>query len=304
MTLQYRHALARALPPGWLNGPNVNSFFTEGLAVLYDVDAAWMQEALLNRYPSTCDASALPLLLLDRRLRRGPFTSDLAVRRYARLWMDQWQLAGLFSGLLLAIQAFLAPEYPQVRIWTQRSICYTIEKGAVGRALALPGYEPLPLGPDGDSALSERLRWSGVIERVVKPVGTWDWYSISNPSYAPRWWHFWPTIHGLPLYSPWEYDSGVLYGDDSKSWGTSYPHGDIGVLRQIIRDFAPHETRPHTTVICPLDNDFDPNDVNAGNPAFGWPNGEWGWAAKSDGSGGAIAARRQDLRYLHTNEGE
>lgn len=304
MTLQYRHAIAKGLPPGWLNGPNVNSFFTEGLAVLYDVDRAWMEEALFNRYPSLCDPSALPLLLLDRRLRRGPFTVELAVRRYLRLWMDQWQLAGLFPGLLLAIQAFLAPEYPQVRIWTQRSICYTMAKGTVGRALALPGYEPLASGPDGDTTLSERLRWSGVIERVIAASGTWDWYSISNPSYAGRWWHFWVSIHEKPLATPWYYGTGVLYGDPSKSWSCDFPHGDLAVLREVIRDFAPHETRPHTVVICPLDSEFDPNDVNAGNPAFGWPDGQWGWACKSDGMGGAIAARRTDLRYFDSKEGD
>ena len=304
MTLQYRHALSRALPPGWLNGPNTHSFYTEGLGVLYDVDGAWMQEALLNKYPSTCDESALPLLLLDRRLRRGPFTSDLAARRYLRLWMDQWQLAGLFPGLLLAIQAFLAPEYPQVRIWTQRSVCYTMAPGTVGRALALPGYAPLALGPDGDTALSERLRWSGVVERVVQSVGTWDWYSISNPNYAPRWWHFWVTIHEKPLYGPWQYDSGVHYDDDTKSWGCTYPHGDLVVLGEIVRDFAPHETRPHTVVICPLDSDFDPNDPNAGDPAFGWPDGRWGWEVVSDGIGGAVDARRTDLRYFHSKKGD
>lgn len=303
MTLQLRHALANALPT-WLGGPNAQSFFTEGLGVLYDVDSAWMQDALFNRYPSLCDESALPLLLLDRRLRRGPFTGGLAVRRYLRLWMDQWQLAGLFPGLLLAIQAFLAPEYPQVRIWTKSSICYTIEKGAVGRALALPGYEPLAAGPDGDTSLSERLRWSGVIERVAAAPGTWDWYSVSNPSYAARWWHFWVTIHAPPLSVPWNYDTGVLYGDPSKSWGCSYPHGDLAVLRQVIRDFAPHETRPHTVVISPYESDFDPNDPNAGDPAFGWPDGQWGWAVKSDGMGGAIAARRTDLRYFHSKEGD
>ena len=304
MTLQYRHQIAKALPPGWLFGPNVQSFFTEGLAVLYDADREWLRAARFNQMPTFCDDSALPLLLLDRRLRRGPFTPPLAVRRYLRVWMEQWQLAGLFPGLLLAIQAFLAPEYPQVRIWTQRSVCYTMAKGTVGRALGLPGYAPLAVGPDGDTSLSERLRWSGAVERVVAAPGTWDWYSISNPSYTWRWWHFWPTIHGLPLYAPWNYDSGVNYDDESKSWGCSYPHGDLAVLGEIIRDHAPHEARPHTVVICPLDSDFDPNDANAGDPAFGWPDGQWGWEVKPDGAGGAVDARRTDLRYFHSNEGD
>lgn len=302
--LQYRHALGRGLPAGWLGGPSARSFFDEGLCVLYDVDRAWMQDALLNRFPSTCDPSALPLLLMDRRLRRGPFTADLAVRRYLRLWMDQWQLAGLPAGLLLAVQAFFAPEYPQIRIWTQSSVCYTMERGVVGRALSLPGYVPLPAGPDGDTSLGARLRWSGVVGRVVAAPGTWDWYSISNEAYAGRWWHFWLMIHDRPLSLTWNYDRGVAYSDPSKSWGCAYPHGDLATLRQIVRDFAPHETRPHTIVICPSEADFDPNDPNAGDPAFGWPDGRWGWEVKSDGMGGAIDARRTDLRYFHSKEGD
>jgi hypothetical protein len=304
VTLQFRHALAKGLPQGWLSGPNAQTFFTEGLGVLYDVDRAWMEESLLNRYPSLCDETAIPLLLLDRRLKRGPFTGALAVRRYLRLWMDQWQLAGLFPGLLLAIQAFLAPEYPQVRIWTRNSLCYTMARGTVGRALGLVGYEPLAEGPDGDASLSERLRWSGSVQRVQHLPGTWDWDSISNPSYANRWWHFWVTIHGKPLYSPWNYDTGIHYGDQTRSWGTSYPHGDIAVLRQIIREFAPHEARPHTVVLAASDAEFSPIPPNVGDPAFGWPDGQWGWACKSDGMGGAIAARRTDLRYFHSKEGD
>jgi hypothetical protein len=305
VTLQYRHALAKALPRRWLGKPNAQSFFTEGLAVLYDVDRAWMQEALLNRFPSVCDPTALPLMLLDRRLRRGPFTAEIAVRRYLRLWIDQWQLAGLFPGLLVAAQAFLAPEYPQIRIWTRQQLCYTIEKGATGRALALPGYEPLPAGPDGDTTLGERLRWSGLLTRVQSPPGTFDYDSVSHPHYATRWWHFWMTIHGVPLWSPpWNYDSGVNYDDPSRSWGTQFPHGDLAVLRLINRDHSPHETRLHTVIIAESESEFDPLDANAGNPAFGWPNGEWGWEVVSDGMGGAVDARRQDLRYFHSKEGD
>lgn len=304
MTLQYRHALAKALPP-WLRDQNSFSFFAEGVAVLYDVDRSWLQEAFLNQFPSICDPTALPLLLADRRLRRGPFTAELAVRRYLRLWMDQWRLAGLFPGLLLAVQAFLAPEYPQVRIWTRQQLCYTIAAGTTGRALALPGYEPLPPCPDGDTALGERLRWSGLLTRTLADPGTWDWDSVSNPSHADRWWHFWVTIHGTPLWSPpWSYDSEVHYDDPSKSWGTQFPHGDLATLRLILRDHAPHETRPHTVILADSESEFDPLDPDAGDPAFGWPNGEWGWEVKDDGMGGAVDARRTDLRYFHSKEGD
>lgn len=301
---QIRHALARSLPR-WLSGPLAQSFFVEGLGTLYDVDSQWMQAALFQRFPSLCDPSALPYLLADRRLRRGPYTSDLAVRRYLKLWIDQWQLAGLPAGLLLAVQAFLAPEYPQVRIWTRSQICYTLAKGATGSALGLPGYEPLAPGPDGDRTLGERLRWSGLLTRAnlsASPV--WDWDSISHPAYATRWWHFWLIIAEKPLWAPWYYDQGVLYNDPAYSWGSHYPHGEQFVLRQIIRDFSPHGARPHTVILSASEGDFDPADPNAGNPAFGWPDGQWGWEAKPDGLGGAVSARRTDLRYWHSKEGD
>jgi hypothetical protein len=304
MTLQVRHAIARSLPP-WLKGPLAQSFFTDGLCTLYDIDSSWFQDALFSRYPTICDPSALPLLLLDRRLRRGPFTPELAVRRYLRLWIDQWQLAGLWSGLLLATQAFLAPEYPQIRIWTRgnatRQIAYKIEKGTVGRALNLPGFTPLAAGPGGGTELSERLRWSGTITREEAPPGTWDYDSVSEPTHSNRWWHFWMSIHGPPLSLPIYYDTGEVYNDPLIAWGTHYPFGEVDTLRQIILDFKPHETRCHTVIICEDDAEFDPLSPNAGNPAFGWPNGEWTWETKDDGFGNAISARRDDLRYIISN---
>lgn len=303
MTLQYRHALARSLPD-WLSGPNAQSFFAEGLAVLYDVDRAWFQEALLNRFPSTCDPSALPLLLADRRLRRGPYTAEAAVRRYLRLWLDQWRLAGLFSGLLLATQAFLAPEYPQIRIWTRGQTCYTIAKGTTGRALALPGFKPLELGPDGDTSLGERLRWSNVITTAQVPAFTWRYDSISNPNYAQRWWHFWMTIHGPPTSAKWAYDTTVTYGDPLVSWSAAYPAGELATLRQIVRDYSPHETRPHSILLVEDEAEFDPLSPDAGDPWMGWPDGWWGKASKSDGNGGVIPARRTDIAYLESNEGD
>lgn len=303
MTLQYRHALAKSLPP-WLRGPNAQSFFTEGLCVLYDVDRAWCQEALLNRYPSLCDPSALPLLLVDRRLRRGPYTDELAVRRYLRLWWDQWELAGLYPGLLLAAQAFLAPEYPQIRIWTRGQVCYTIAKGTVGRALALPGYTPLPPGPDGDLGISERMRWAGVIARVQAAPGTWNWDSISHPSYSTRWWHYWMTVHGKPLFQPWNYDLTTFYDEPLESWGATYPAGEATTFRQIVRDFSPHETRPFTIILAESETEFNPLSATAGDPAFGWPDGQWGWEVKSDGMGGSVDARRTDLRYYHSKPGD
>jgi len=300
VTRQYRHDFQNLLPE-WLSGPNANSYFIEGLCTLYDVDRAWFQEALFLRYPSLCDASALPLLLADRRLRRGPFTQELAVRRYLRLWWQQWQLAGLDAGLLLAIQAFLAPEYPQVRIWTRRSRCTTIEAGTVGRALGLPGFEILPATPDGSLELAEQLRWSGLITSIQKPLGTWDYDSISEPTHAARWWHFWVTIHGRPLSLPWQYDTGETYDNPLLSWGPRYPAGDMQTLAATIKDFKAHETRCHTVILCDSEDEFDPTSPNAGNPAFGWPDGRWTWDAKNDGAGNAVSARRDDLRYWLSN---
>lgn len=300
MILPYRHALAN-LVPEWLSGPYAQSFFVEGLLPIYDVDREWFQQALLSRFPSVCDSSALPLLLMDRRLRRGPYTSELAVRRYLRIAWQQWQLAGLDVGYLLAMQAFLAPEYPQIRLWTRRSHCTTIAAGTVGRALGLPGYAPLSPGPDGSLDLAERLRWSGAYSFVQAPLGTWDYDSVSEPTHANRWWHAWASIHDKPLSVQWNYDSEQNYDDPLVSWGCKYPAGELDTLRLVSHDFKPHEVRIHTIVLGAANSEFDPLSPNAGNPLFGWPNGEWTWDAKDDGFGNAINARRTDLRYMLSN---
>ncbi len=304
MTLpQIRHALGELLPP-WLQGEAARSFGIEGLFTTYDVDSALFREILMSRMPSFCAPDALPLLFADRRLRRGPFEADLASRRRLRLWLDQWQLAGLAAGMLLAVQAFLAPEYPQIRIITRRSIFYTLEAGAVGRLLALPGYEPLPAGPGGDLTPAARLRASGLYSRVRAPLGTWDFDSISNPEHAGRRWHFWTVVHGAPLIPALHYDSGVTYGGTAYSWGTPYPWGDLQALRGTIRDFSPHECRPMGLIVTPVANDFDPSAADAGSPAAGWPDGRWGWEVVNDGSGGAVSARRGDLRYFLSKPGD
>lgn len=105
------------------------------------------------------------------------------------------------------------------------------------------------------------------------------------------------SIHGKPLWNPWQYDADYAYDTPSLAWGTNYWPGEMDTLDLIVRDTAPHETRCVSMILAPDNTSWDPLDVNVGNPAFGWPDGYWGADAKDDGAGNVIPAKNTDFRY-------
>lgn len=105
------------------------------------------------------------------------------------------------------------------------------------------------------------------------------------------------SIHSKPLWAPWNYDSGFEYDTPTLAWGMNYPPGELDTLDRIVRDFQPHETRCVSMIVTENNSSFDPEDPNAGNPAFGWPDGRWGWEAVDDGMGNVVPARDTANRY-------
>lgn len=304
-----RHALA-ALLPIWAQRAYGRSFTTEGAFTLYDYDNAIMRDMLLARFPSYAPEDALPLILRDRGLIAGPYESIDAQRARALLWIDQAQLRGLPVGLMLAIQAYLAPAYPQIRIVTRRGIWYTLAEGTVGRILGLPGYTPLPpcsyeLGanwPAGSRPMPqiERARNAGLYTRHKPPAINWDWDSISNPENADRWWHFWIVVYP-PSYPFQEgYDTGWIYDDPLESWGFDEPTGTLQTFKAIVRGYKPAKSRCVAIVACPSLSDFSPTALPA-DPTF--PDGYWGWEVKLE-SGEWVNTRRLDCRYAFLGANE
>lgn len=309
--LQSRHALATLMPP-FAQRERGHAFTTEGLFTLYDMDAGIMSDALQARFPSHAPVDALPMIARDRRIRTGPYANDQTIRAQLRQWIDVWQLSGLPLGLLLALQAYLAPGFPQIRIVTRSGVWYTLREGAVGRMLSLPGYVPLPLadyelGPEWPTDAKpatqvERLRKFGYFFRLKAPSPNFDWDSQSHPENATKWWHFWVIVYPphYPIQQP--YDSELwTYDDPLESWGFDEPYGTFDTFKAIIRDdFKPSRARCVAVIFCPSSLDFNPsNAVNAP----GMPDGYWGWEVKLEG-GVWVSTRRPDCRYLHFREND
>jgi hypothetical protein len=308
---QARHALRALLPP-WLRRPFGDSLTTEGLFTVYDVDAENFRSALLARFPSYAPEGALTLIAKDRGIPTGAGESADVLRVRLLLWIDFLELAGLPIGLLLALQATLAPFYPTVRIITQGSIWYTLREGAVGRMLRQPGYAPLPLAPyelgaswPADSppvAEIERLRLSGLYQRSDQSeVPNWDWDSLSISAGSGTTWSAWVVIYSVGDRA-WVTPEPE-WGSDTEVWGDGGYWGvdpvaptstDIGpLLRLIAARFKPARCWIRQ-IITSFDQDlFDPDEpVNAGLN----PDGLFGdWYKVVDGEN--VSTKFADARY-------
>lgn len=304
---QTRHIMRELLPP-WLKRSLGDSLCAEGLFTVYDLDAEYMRDALLARMPSYAPADALPLIAADRGVPIGPAEPEDVLRVRLILWLDFLQLAGLPLGLLLAMQAVLAPAYPTVRVVTQQSLWYLLEEGAVGRMLALPGYEPLPpttyeLGPNwpaGQVAPAiERLRAQLLLERLVVDPPNWDWDSESIVHGSGGRWSAWVIAYSVAP-TDWVAPEGN-WGDpgdwgDGGYWGVEFPAGvDPGnVYHETMGRFKPAGSWIRWFIVS-----FDPVLFDAEEPeGLGVnPDGRFGrWSKTVNGQ--AVPARFENARYF------
>lgn len=304
---QTRHLLRALLPP-WLKRPMGDSLCAEGLFTVYDLDAEYMRDALLARMPSYAPIDALALIAADRGVPIGPAEDPDVLRVRLLLWLDFLQLAGLPIGLLLTLQAVLAPAYPMVRLVTQQSIWYTLDEGAVGRLLAAPGHLPLPpapyefgpLWPSGTSAPAiERLRAEGLFERLVAIPANWDWDSIAPVTGSGTRWSAWAIAYSV---SPTDWvqpeDNWGDPGDwgDGGYWGVEFPAGvDPGsVYQDTLRRFKPAGEWIRWFIVSFDATLFDPAQPSGGGVN---PDGLFGsWSKIVNGE--YVPARFEDARYF------
>jgi hypothetical protein len=299
---QNRHILKELCPP-WLRGTQAHSFLNEGIFTLYDIDAELMWQALMARFPSYCPADALPYLAADRRTFVSPSESEEALRVRLLAWMIEATLAGLPIGLLLAMQAFCAENYPKVRVVTKKSIWYTLEEGAVPRMLGLSGYERLPPCPYESGAnwpigtiasATERLRFSGLYTREKVSPANFDWDSLSNPERAACWWDSVGVIYGrYDKQKAW--DSGLWVWDDpSQSLGIDHPYGNLITLRYVANQRKSCKSVLRAVVWTDNTTLFDPSK-SLGDPEL--PDGYWGRPGRVV-AGHLTPTRRNDCRVM------
>lgn len=255
-------------------------------------------DAVRLRFPSlTPDERSLVLLGLDRRIPRAPNEPAEAYARRLELWLDLWGLAGLPIGLLYAIQSYVFPGYPLVRLVERSGLWYTLDEAASRDfspfdAMTLPsavpaGTDPVRyVPPIGASTTPRAPFWAH--------YGAWfDWDSISQPARATH-----VEDYVLFVYPPsyafqGTYNSGITYNSGT-CWGLAVSPGVITTLRDLLAIDARAGSHCLSVVFPESTTLYSPDATPDGD----WPDGKWGWEAVDDGFGNVIPTRSQKNRYL------
>ncbi|MGK4001096.1 hypothetical protein WMF31_00625 [Sorangium sp. So ce1036] len=264
--LSFRETLRRYVPP-WLSdrpGRTVGFRFLYAIASVLDAGAEVLVQGLQARFPGLGTPTALPYIGRDRRIVRGPLESDAAYGARLVRWLDYWRAAGNAYVLALALQSFLYPGHPRIRIVTRSGVWYTLE-------------------PSGE------LHW-----HRAEP-SNWDWDSLTHPERAGNWSEFWVIAY------PPHYASDGNWGDGTSTWGPGDTFGvqtttsNIAAIKAIIQQWKGAHTRCAMFILA-----YDPSSFDPASPpgAPGMPDGRWGHWSKDDGAGGRVKSRREDARYV------
>jgi hypothetical protein len=258
-------------------------------------------DAVRLRYPSVTPSDAsLSIIGRDRRIPRAPGETPESYARRLVLWLDLWALAGLPLGLLYAIQSFVFPGYPQVRLVSRSGFWYTLDEGASRDASP---FEAMTL-PCPEVPGQRTPRYVPALEATPRArfwmhdgAGNWDWDSISNPERAAFWWDYWLVVYpsSWPLQGTYAGSGAdqVVYGS-GEAWGFDEIAGTFGTMRELVRIYQRAGSNCRGVIFAPTLADFDPYAA-PGDPTM--PDGHWGADAKII-AGASEHTRRRDCRYL------
>jgi len=265
--LSFRETLRRYVPP-WLadrptSGRTAGFRYLYGLVAILDGGMQFLVEGMQARLPGGGTPTALPYIGRDRRIIRGPHETDADYAARLLEWLDLWRAAGNAYALAKALQAFLAPGHPRIRIVTRSGFWWTLD-------------------PSGE------LSW-----HLASP-NNWNWDSHTHPEHAGRWADFWVVV-----YPPHFADDG-LWGDGTSFWGERKAFGqgtslaNVEAIKALVRQWKAAHSRCMALIFTYDPASFDPTSP-PGSP--GMPDGWWGRWSKDDGSGGRVRSRRADARY-------
>lgn len=265
--LSFRETLRRYVPP-WLSdrpGKTVGFRVLYAIVSVLDAGVEVLVQGLQARFPGLGTPTALPYIGRDRRIVRGPMESDAAYGAQLVRWLEYWRGAGNAYTLALALQTFLYPGHPRIRIVTRSGVWYTLE-------------------PSGE------LLW-----HRAEP-NNWDWDSQTHPERADNWSEFWVIV-----YPPHFDDAGNWGASDGQTWGAGMAFGldtttgTVAAIKSLIQQWKGAHSLCRMLIVA-----YDPASFDPASPpgAPGMPDGRWGYWSKDDGSGGRIKSRRGDARYV------
>ena len=263
--LSFRETLRRYVPP-WLSdrptwGRTVGFRFLYGLAAILDGGMQLLVEGMQARLPGIGTPTALPYIGRDRRVIRGPNESDAEYAARLLDWLDLWRAAGNAYALAKALQAFLAPGHPRIRIVTRSGFWWTLD-------------------PSGE------LSW--------QLAGNWDWDSLTHPENAGCWADFWVIVYPphFPTDGTWG-DGGSFWGEP-KTFGQDVSTANAETIRSLVRQWKSAHSRCVALIFTYDLQSFDPSSP-PGSP--GMPDGRWGLWSRNDPAGRRVRSRRADARY-------
>ncbi|WP_437982917.1 hypothetical protein [Sorangium sp. So ce117] len=264
--LSFRETLRRYVPP-WLSdrpGRTVGFRYLYATASVLDAGAEVLVQGLQARMPGLGTPTALPYIGRDRRIVRGPAESDAAYGARLVRWLDYWRAAGNAYVLALALQGFLYPEHPRIRIVTRSGVWYTLE-------------------PSGE------LLW-----HRAEP-NNWDWDSLSHPDKAGDWSEFWIIIYPPHYTADGDWGDGTSIWEPGEAFGVQTPISNIAAIKALVQQWKGAHTKCVVLILA-----YDPSSFDPSSPpgAPGMPDGRWGHWSKDDDTGKRVKARRDDARYV------
>ncbi len=253
-------------------------------------------DALRLRYPElTPDDRSLTLLGLDRRIPRAPNETAEAYTRRLILWLDLWAMAGTPAGLLYALQSFIFPGYPTIRMVDRNSLWCQLDEGA-SRDLTIWEAVSVPSAIDG-------LRYIPPIGAAQSPRAKfwwhqgagWDWDSISNPERAAMVQDYWievaqPSYPFVGKYAGTG-DNAMTWGM-GRAWGLGEIAGTFKTFRELVRMYQRAGSECQGVIFTTAASSFDPTAT----PDASYPDGTWSADSKII-AGTATQTRNRNYRY-------
>jgi hypothetical protein len=278
-----------------------NSRLFRPLGNAFDAVIQGAVDAVRLRYPSvTSDERSLTLIGKDRRIPRAPNETAESYARRLLLWLDIWSMAGTPAGLLYAIQSFIYPNYPVVRLIGRDSFWWQIDQYAsrdltIWEAVSLPctpipGQDPVRYVPPIGISESPRAAIWG------HQGAGWDWDSISNPERSSKWFDYWIEICDPGYGLVGQYDGSgdeEVFWDSGRAWDFEEIFGTFDVMRELLRLYQRGGAECQGVILTPSSTEFSPD----GTPDASWPDGHWGAESKIV-LGASVPTRNLDYQYL------
>jgi hypothetical protein len=235
--------------PKFLGGRNILTFL-ESSAAMLDGGLEALNQGVLLAHPLGCDASALPQISRDRRIKIYPTEPEISKRFRLSRWLQLRRQFDTHQGEMRNVQPMFLPATPVLRVVHQDGL--------------------------GNRATWHTLDASGVYSVYKKTPSNWNWDGQTT-----QWSRFWVIVYtdqlGLDAAEDW--DDGQDW-DGGSLWGGSLTFAQITDIVDGIREAKGAASILWGLILASDPASFDPTASVVVDPT-GWstlPNGKWGYS--------------------------